>query len=292
MRYATFQQGRKTAAAVVEGDTLYHLAQAFFRTFKRPFAFRDLRAYLEADGPERLPEVDLSSLKSDRTVAVPLRSAILMAPILRPPKIICVGLNYRAHAAEQKIDPPACPLLFAKAANAVIGPDDAIEIPTGISDCVDPEVELGVVIAKPGSRIPRTEAWSYVFGFTVFNDVTARDIQKSDRQWFRGKSFRTFAPMGPVLVTPDEVDVRNLEIHLAVNGVERQRGNTGDLIFDVPTLIEYASACFDLEAGDVLATGTPAGVGFARNPPIYLKSGDRVEATIQGIGALVNRVGP
>ncbi|MBI2901816.1 MAG: fumarylacetoacetate hydrolase family protein [Planctomycetes bacterium] len=290
MRYCTFQLGRRTAAGFVGGEFVYDLGQAFFRTFKRPFAFRDLLDFLEVDGPDRIGEIDFGGLKSDRTVCAPMHSVLLRAPLPRPPKIVCVGLNYRDHAREQDVEPPENPLLFAKAPNVVIGPEEAIEIPAGISECVDPEVELGVVIGRPGDRIAREDAWSHVFGFTVFNDVTARDVQKSDRQFFRGKSFRTFAPMGPWIVTPDELNVRSLALRLAVNGEQRQKGNTSDMIFDVPRLIEYASACFPLEAGDVIATGTPAGVGAHRDPPVYLKAGDVVEASIEGIGTLTNGV--
>lgn len=289
MRFCTFQEGRKTAAGLLRGETVFHIGQAFFRTFKRPFAFRDLREYLEAEAHERIGEVDFSALSTDRTVAHPMRSVILKAPIPRPPKIVCVGLNYLGHAKERKVEPPAEPLLFSKAANVVIGPDEAIEIPS-VSKCVDPEAELAVVIGRPGSRIHRNDAWSHVFGFTIFNDVTARDIQKSDKQWFRAKSFRTFGPMGPWVVTPDELDAKSLEVKLSVNGEVRQKASTSELIHDVARIVEYASAVFPLEAGDVLSTGTPAGVGAERTPPVFLRPGDVVEISIQGIGKLVNPV--
>lgn len=283
------QLGRRTAPALVHGEFLYDLSQAFFRTFKRPFAFRDLGDFLEAEGPSRMEELDLARLKSDPTVAMPAKRAVLRAPLLRPPKIVCVGLNYRGHAAEQKAEPPKEPLLFAKAANSVIGPEETIRIPAA-SKQVDPEVELAVVIGKAGGGIRRDDAWSHVFGFTILNDVSARDLQKSDKQWFRAKSFRTFAPMGPVVVAKEAIDVASLEIRLAVNGQERQKGSTSELIFNVPSLIEYASAAFDLEVGDVISTGTPAGVGVFRTPPVFLNPGDTVEATIQGIGTLRNPV--
>ena len=214
----------------------------------------------------------------------------LKAPLRRPPKIICVGLNYRAHAAEQKLEPPPAPMLFAKAPNIVIGPEDAIEIPLGLSEQIDYECELAVVIGTPGFRIPRTEAKKHVFGYTIMNDVTARDLQRGDKQWFRGKSCNTFAPMGPLVVTPDEIDPANAPVTLKVNGEVRQKSNTNDLIFDVPFLIEYISAVFPLEAGDVISTGTPGGVGMFMTPPRWLKKGDRVEASIEGIGTLANPV--
>ncbi len=291
MRYCTFQLGRKTCAGIVLGDHVFNLAQACFRTFRRPFVFRDLGEFLAQGAQERIGEIDFPSLKSDRTVATPLRSVILRAPVLRPPKIVCVGLNYLGHARERKVEPPKEPLLFPKAPTAVIGPDETIEIPKGISEKVDPEVELAVVIGRPAFRLRREEAWSAVFGFTILNDVTARDVQRSDGQWFRGKSFRTFAPLGPHLVTVEEVKVGGAEIKLSVNGEVRQIASTSELIFDVPRLLEYASDCFPLEAGDVLSTGTPAGVGAERNPPVFLRPGDVVEAAVAGIGVLRNPVG-
>ena len=212
----------------------------------------------------------------------------LRAPLRRPPKIICVGLNYKAHAAEQKLEAPPAPMLFMKASNIVIGPGDPIEIPYGISEQIDYEVELGVVIGTPGSRIPRTHAMDHVFGYTVVNDVTARDIQRGDKQWFRGKSLNTFCPMGPYVVTKDEINHANTALSLKVNGEARQKSNTSDLIFNVPFLIEYISACFPLETGDVISTGTPGGVGMFMNPPRWLKKDDRIEATIEGIGTLTN----
>ncbi len=290
MRYCTFQHGNRTAAGLIHGQAVLDLGQAFFRQFKRPFKFRDLGEFLAADGPARMPELDLEALHQDRTVALPSPEAKLKAPILRPPKIVCVGLNYRAHAAEQKLEPPLAPMLFCKASNIVIGPEDAIEIPYGISEHVDYECEFAAVIGTPGFRIPRTRALEHVFGYTIVNDVTARDVQRGDKQWFRGKSMNTFCPMGPVVVTRDEIDPANAAVSLAVNGETRQKSSTSDLVFDVPFLIEYVSACFPLEAGDVLSTGTPGGVGMFMTPPRWLRKGDRVEATIAGIGTLRNIV--
>ncbi len=290
MRFVTYQHGHKTSAGIVRGEFVYDLAQAYFRQFRRPFKWPDLRAYLESGSFEKINEVEFNSMRGDRLVCIPLREIRYRAPIPRPPKIVCVGLNYRDHAAEQKKEAPAAPLLFAKAPTSVIGDGDDIEIPRGISDKVDHEVELGVVIGASGFRISRADALKHVFGYTVFNDVTARDIQQADKQWFRGKSFATFAPMGPSIVTPDELDAKALQLELTVNGVARQKGTTVDMVFDVPTLIEYMSACFPLETADVIATGTPAGVGVFRNPPVFLKPGDEVKARIQGIGALTNVV--
>jgi 2-keto-4-pentenoate hydratase/2-oxohepta-3-ene-1,7-dioic acid hydratase in catechol pathway len=290
MKYGTFQLGNRIGACLIHGRFVIDLGQAFFRQFKRPAKFRDLGEFLEEGAQERVKELELDKLTRERTVAIPVHEVRLKAPLRRPPKIICVGLNYRAHAAEQKLEPPPAPMLFAKAPNIVIGPEDAIEIPYGLSEQIDYECELGVVIGTPGFRIPRTEAKNHILGYTIVNDVTARDLQRGDKQWFRGKSCNTFAPMGPVVVTPEEFDAANAPVSLKVNGEVRQKSNTNDLIFDVPFLIEYISAAFPLEAGDVISTGTPSGVGMFMTPPRWLRKGDKVEATIEGIGTLVNPV--
>jgi len=290
MKYGTFQLGNRVGACLIHGKFAIDLGQAFFRQFKRPAKFQDLGKFLEEGGIEKVGDLELDKLVRERTVGIPLHEVKLKAPLRRPPKIICVGLNYRAHATEQKLEPPLAPMLFAKAPNIVIGPEDAIEIPLGLSEQIDYECELAVVIGTPGFRIPRTEAKKHIFGYTIMNDVTARDLQRGDKQWFRGKSCNTFAPMGPVVVTPDEIDPANAPVLLKVNGEVRQKSNTNDLIFNVPFLIEYISAAFPLEAGDVISTGTPSGVGMFMTPPRWLKKGDRVEATIEGIGTLANPV--
>ena len=290
MKYGTFQLGNRVGACLIHGKFAIDLGQAFFRQFKRPAKFEDLGAFIADGALEKVGELELDKLVRERTVGIPIHEVRLRAPIKRPPKLICVGLNYRAHAAEQKLEPPLAPMLFAKAPNIVIGPDDVIEIPYGLSEQIDYECELGVVIGTPGFRIPRTEAKKHIFGYTIVNYVTARDLQRGDKQWFRGKSCNTFAPMGPWVVTPEELDAANAPVSLKVNGEVRQKSNTNDLIFDVPFLIEFISAAFPLEAGDVISTGTPSGVGMFMTPPRWLCKGDRVEATIEGIGTLVNTV--
>jgi 2-keto-4-pentenoate hydratase/2-oxohepta-3-ene-1,7-dioic acid hydratase in catechol pathway len=291
LRFCTFQHGNRVGAGLLQGKFVLDLGRAFFVSFKRPFRFGDLREFLEADGPERLKDVDLAALALDRSVALPQHEVRFKAPIRRPPKIVCVGLNYRAHAAEQNLEPPKAPMLFAKAPNIVIGPGEEIRIPTGISEQIDYECELAAVIGRPGARVPRAKALEHVFGYTILNDVTARDVQRGDKQWFRGKSFDTFCPMGPVLVTPDELDASRAAVSCTVNGEPRQKSSTSDLIFDVPFLVEYVSAVFPLEAGDVISTGTPSGVGMFMTPPRWLRRGDRVDASIEGIGTLSNSVG-
>jgi 2-keto-4-pentenoate hydratase/2-oxohepta-3-ene-1,7-dioic acid hydratase in catechol pathway len=290
MRYCTFQHGNRAAAGLLSGGSVFDLGHCFFKTFKRPFKFRDLLDFLQAGGPARLKDLDLGALRQDREACLPLRDVRLRAPIPRPPKIVCVGLNYRAHAAEQNLEPPKAPMLFAKAPNIVIGPDDEIRIPYGLSEQIDYECELAAVIGEPGFQIPRARAADHVLGYTILNDVTARDLQRGDKQWFRGKSLDTFAPMGPVVVTADEFNPADAAVSLKVNGEVRQNSRTSDLIFDVPFLVEYVSACFPLEAGDVLSTGTPSGVGMFMTPPRWLRKGDRVEATIEGLGTLSNTV--
>jgi|Deesub1362A_J573_1020465.scaffolds.fasta_scaffold00079_110 2-keto-4-pentenoate hydratase/2-oxohepta-3-ene-1,7-dioic acid hydratase in catechol pathway len=206
-------------------------------------------------------------------------SNVKFLPPVEPTKIVCVGLNYRDHAEEFGMELPDEPVLFLKPPSAVIGDGEAIELP----DCgrVDYEGELAVVIAKKCRSVSRSEALSYVLGFTCFNDVTARDLQRKDRQWTRSKSFDTFAPIGPYVACID--DASNLKIETRVNGAIKQSSNTSNLIFDVPRLIEFISGIMTLREGDVIATGTPSGVG-------PLSKGDVVEVEIEGIGVLRNRV--
>jgi acylpyruvate hydrolase len=288
MKYGTFQLGNRVGACLIHEKFVVDLGQAFFKQFKRPAKFADLGDFLEQDGLEKVPQLELDRLCRERTVGIPYHEVKMRAPVRRPPKIVCVGLNYKAHAAEQKLETPPAPMLFSKASNIVIGPGDEIEIPYGISEQIDYEVEFAVVIGTPGFKIPRAKALDHVFGYTIVNDVTARDVQRGDKQWFRGKSLNTFCPMGPYVETKDSLDHANAALSLKVNGENRQKSNTSDLIFNVPFLIEYISACFPLESGDIISTGTPGGVGMFMNPPRWLKTGDRIEATIDGIGTLTN----
>jgi 2-keto-4-pentenoate hydratase/2-oxohepta-3-ene-1,7-dioic acid hydratase in catechol pathway len=214
----------------------------------------------------------------------------LSAPIPRPPKIICIGLNYRDHAEETGMAIPSVPTVFAKFPTAVIGHGHPIVLPKN-SEKPDYEAELAVVIGKGGRHIPESNWREHVFGYTNLNDVSARDFQMATSQWMIGKTFDTFAPMGPAIVTADEIeDPHQLAISLSIGGEILQDSNTSNLIFRIPQLIAYLSSVFTLEPGDIIATGTPAGVGFARKPPRYLKPGDEVTVRIQGIGDLVNPV--
>lgn len=217
----------------------------------------------------------------------------IACPIHRPSKIICLGINYAEHSQEGGFEKPETPLIFCKSPNALNGPYDPIFLPIS-SGQVDWEVELAIVIGKEGKRITKKDAPEYIAGFTILNDVSGREAQFSDSQWFRGKSFDTFAPVGPFLVTLDEIgemsDVHNLNLTSIVDGKVMQEGNTRDMVFDIPTLIENISEDMTLLPGDIIATGTPAGVGIFRDPPVVLKPGNVVECRIEKIGSIINTV--
>lgn len=213
-----------------------------------------------------------------------------LAPVPRTAKIICIGLNYRDHAAESGLPIPDVPTVFAKFPTALTGHKCPIVIPKN-STKPDYEAEFAVVIGKRGRHIPEESWLEYVFGYTILNDVSARDFQMATSQWTIGKTFDTFAPVGPALVTADEIpDPHNLRISLELSGDLMQDSNTSNLIFKLPRLIAYLSSVFTLEPGDIIATGTPAGVGFARKPPRWLVPGDEVITRIEGIGELRNPV--
>jgi 2-keto-4-pentenoate hydratase/2-oxohepta-3-ene-1,7-dioic acid hydratase in catechol pathway len=212
------------------------------------------------------------------------------APVPRPGKVICVGLNYRDHAAESNMPIPERPVLFSKFATCVIGPGEPVVIPA-TSKQVDYEAELAVVIGRRAKNVTAAEAYEHVLGYTAFNDVSARDFQFADGQWQRGKSCDTFAPMGQTIVTTDEIpDPQRLSIKLVLNGQTMQDSNTNQLIFGVPQLIEFITESITLEPGDVIATGTPSGVGFARKPPVFLGPGDVMQVQIEIIGDLGNPI--
>jgi 2-keto-4-pentenoate hydratase/2-oxohepta-3-ene-1,7-dioic acid hydratase in catechol pathway len=223
--------------------------------------------------------------------AVLARSAVtLHAPVPRPGKILCIGLNYRDHAAEQNVELPKRPLLFSKFATCVQAPGAPIRIPRG-STQTDYEAELAVVIGRRAARVSEVTAMRHVFGYCNFHDVSARDFQFADGQWQRGKSCDTFAPFGEFVATTDEVrDPHALRIRLRLNGQTMQDSSTSQLVFTIPQLIASISENITLEPGDVIATGTPPGVGFARKPPVFMKPGDVCEVEIDGLGVLRNPV--
>jgi acylpyruvate hydrolase len=215
----------------------------------------------------------------------------LDAPIQTPSKIVAVGLNYMDHCREQKVQPPKAPLLFAKFPSSIIGPGKLIRWDPKLTGQVDFEAELAVIIGRRAKRVERDSAMEFVFGYTALNDVSARDLQFSDRQWVRAKSFDSFCPIGPHLVTKDEIpEPSRLRITCRVNGITYQNSTTAEMIFAVPELIEYISQAITLEPGDIIATGTPDGVGMFRSPQVFLKDGDTVEVEIEKIGTLQNKV--
>ncbi|MBL8154026.1 MAG: fumarylacetoacetate hydrolase family protein [Anaerolineae bacterium] len=224
------------------------------------------------------------------SASLPLSEVKLRAPIPRPGKIICIGLNYRDHAAETGQPIPQYPVVFSKYANTVIAAGDPIMLPR-VSDQVDYEAELGFVIGKTARHVPAAQGLDYVAGYLPINDVSARDYQSRVSQWTMGKTFDTFAPMGPALVTSDEVpDAGNLQISLSINGETLQNSNTNELIFGIAQLVEALSEVMTLEPGDLISTGTPPGVGVARNPKRFLRPGDQVSVTIESLGTLSNPV--
>jgi 2-keto-4-pentenoate hydratase/2-oxohepta-3-ene-1,7-dioic acid hydratase (catechol pathway) len=245
-------------------------------------------SYEQLANPAFLHRVE-AAIEGSAAEAIALDALQLLAPVPRPGKIICVGLNYHDHAEETGEEPPEQPLLFGKAPTAVINPGDAIVHPDAVEQ-VDYEVELGVVIGRTARDVSAADARSYVAGYTAINDVSARDAQFSDGQFYRGKSYDTFAPMGPTLVPDTYLDPAALDVACRVNGETKQASNTAEFIFGVEAVIEYISGFTTLEPGDVISTGTPGGVGIFREPPELLQPGDTVDVEIEGIGTLTNPV--
>lgn len=269
MRLATIQTDQGSRAAVVREDGVVVLP-----------AYRDVGELLRA-GAAGTDAAHEAAASGD---AQPLHEDRLLRPVLEPGAIVCVGLNYRTHILEMGRELPERPTLFSKLPRALTDPYADIALPAA-SDRVDYEAELAVVIGTGGRDIPLERAWEHVGGLTVLNDVTMRDFQRRTIQWFAGKTFQASTPMGPWIVTPDELgDIGGLELSLAVNGDERQRARLDDLVFDVPTLVSDLSTIVELEPGDVIATGTPGGVGEASKR--FLRAGDRVEVSIDGIGSI------
>lgn len=239
-------------------------------------------AFFAEDGLNRLADVIRELGAELPEVPAGIR---LGAPIARPSKIVCIGLNYIDHAKETNATPPAEPVIFMKSTTALIGPNDNVTIPRG-SEKTDWEVELAIVIGKKASYVEETEALDYVAGYVLHNDISERAYQlERSGTWDKGKGCDTFAPIGPWLVTKDEIsDVHNLRLWLTVNGQKMQDGNTSNLIFKIPHLIAYTSQFMTLLPGDIISTGTPAGVGLGMNPQVYLKPGDVMELGIDGLG--------
>ncbi len=280
MKLATFTHEGMTRIGVVKGDEIVDLAAA------APDLPRDMVGLLEL-GPEALTAAHAALARGPR---VPLAEARLEAPIARPPKFLAVGLNYADHVAESGLEPPKHPTIFNKQSTCVTGPSDPIHVPRA-SHVVDYEGELGFVIGRRCRHVARDDASDVIAGYLVVNDVTVRDWQLRTPTWTMGKSFDTHGPIGPWIVTSDELrDPHQLRLRTWVNGELRQESNTKQLIFDCFALVEHFSTAFTLEPGDIVATGTPSGVGIVRKPPQLLRDGDVVRIEIEGIGTIENPV--
>lgn len=292
MKFATITHDGRTKAALVGPDakSVWPLEDMLGRPVPNLAA---IIAELDAIKPRLKPA----------GAGLPLASVKVEAPIPRPARnVMCVGKNYHEHAREftkSGFDSsassvadaiPTAPIIFTKVPESVVANGADIRYPAGVSDSLDYEAELGLVIGRGGRGISKADAYSHICGYTIINDVTARDLQGKHKQWFLAKSLDTFCPMGPWLVTADEVDPANLGVKCWVNDELRQNANTRNLIFDIPTLIATISAGITLLPGDVIATGTPAGVGIGFTPPKFLKRGDRVTIEIEGLGRLSNSV--
>lgn len=284
MRFATIQTPAGARAAALVNNVYVDLHAT------DPSLPASLRGLLEA-GPSALSAAGKAAAHAS-AVRYETEKVKLLPPIPDPKKIVCIGLNYRDHAAESGTPIPKDPVLFSKYATALIGHGESIVLPP-VSNEVDYEAELVFVIGKRGRNVPRDQAMAHVAGYTVGHDVSARDwqLKKDGKQWMVGKTFDTFAPTGPALVTTDELpDPHALPIRLRLNGQVMQESNTKQMIFSVSDLIAYLSLVFTLEPGDLVFTGTPPGVGMARKPPVFLKPGDVAEVEIEGIGMLRNPV--
>ena len=276
MHFVTFQRkaGGSQAGVLADGQ-VYDLGAA---------GYASILTLIEA-GPAGLAAARSAVAAGD---GVPVDQVRLLAPIPRPPRIFCIGLNYADHAKESQMKVQAVPTVFMKLASSVVGPDADVILPKN-STQPDYEAELAVVIGKPGFRIAAADWEQYVFGYTIVNDVSARDVQLATSQWTLGKSFPTFTPMGPAVVSKDEIpDPHALDIRLAIDGKVMQNANTRDLIFRIPQLIEYVSSITPLEAGDLISTGTPEGVGLGRTPQRWLRPDEEMVIFIEKIGDLRN----
>ncbi len=283
MRFVTFEvDGQAKPGVISDVDAVLDLST---------IGFSSLLQFIES-GSDALERAAAFAEQSPAAAKHKLSKVKLRAPIPRPRKLICVGLNYRDHAAETGAQIPTVPTIFNKFATAVIGPGDNIVLPR-VSKAPDYEAEFAFVIGRGGRHISGEEWRDHVFGYTIVNDVTGRDYQRATSQWLMGKTFDTFAPMGPWIVSADEIpDPHELDIQMEINGEVLQNSNTRELIFKIPDLIAFLSSVFTLEPGDVVSTGTPAGVGFVRKPPRFLNPGDQVVVKIPAIGELRNPVVP
>jgi 2-keto-4-pentenoate hydratase/2-oxohepta-3-ene-1,7-dioic acid hydratase in catechol pathway len=275
MKLVTFVEGDQAArpGLVVDGGIVDLSAEGF----EDAISFIAAASSVQADVAKNKPTISLDKVK-------------LTAPVPNPPRIFGIGVNYAEHAAESKTETQKVPTVFIVLSSAVVGPGDNVILPKATS-MPDYEAELAVVIGTPGYQIPASKAMDHVYGYTIMNDVSARDVQRATTQWSLGKSFPTFAPMGPWVVSKDEIaDPHALQISLTIGGEKLQNSNTHLLIFKIPALIEYLSGIVPLQVGDVISTGTPAGVGMGRTPPRWLKPGEEMVIEIESIGELRNKL--
>jgi len=279
MRLGTFSHHNHQHAGLFTKDRVVSLKGAGF----------DNTIQVIAGGDEAAAKIDAFLATAPASAILPLKDVTLCAPIPRPGKILCVGLNYRDHAQEAKMELPSVPTIFAKYANTALGSGGEIVLPKG-SQKPDYEAEFAFVIGRGGRYIKAADWSKHVFGYMNLNDVSARDYQLATSQWTMGKNFDTFAPMGPWITSADEIaDPHNLRITLTLNGEKLQDSNTSELIFKIPELVEFLSSVMTLEPGDVVTTGTPAGVGFGHRPPKWLTPGAEVVVEVEGLGQLRNR---
>jgi acylpyruvate hydrolase len=301
VKIINYRLGDAVRAGCIVEDQVIDLHQAYLARLKAkgyPRAEQLAAALVPTNTIELLEGGKKSLEEAQKAVEFALENGMTMdrtkvkieAPVLKPNKIICVGHNYREHILEMKRELPEYPVIFAKFNNTIIGPEDDIPLPP-ITEQLDYEAEFAFVIGKRARNVSQTDALDYVAGYTIVNDITARDLQRRTLQWLQGKTLDGSAPMGPWLVTKDEIpDPHSLEIVLTVNGEERQRSNTKNLVFNVHYLVEFLSHIMTLEPGDVVCTGTPGGVGVARNPQVFLQDGDVVRIEVEKIGVLENRI--
>jgi 2-keto-4-pentenoate hydratase/2-oxohepta-3-ene-1,7-dioic acid hydratase in catechol pathway len=296
MKYATFSLPSDVVPrlGVVRDDRIVDTAMLPLGTWRAPTTLLDLIQ----QGPEAWQRMSQLVNQVGSTTGHPINGVRWHAPIPRPSKnVFCLGRNYVAHAEEaarargQEVKIPSIPVILTKAPTSVAGPFDDIPVDRSVTQQVDWEVELGAVIGKTGRNISKANALQHVFGYTVINDVSARDLQQQHMQWFKGKSLDGFCPMGPYVVTADEFgDPQSKQLQLRVNGVTKQDASTSKMIFPVDVIIEWLSKGLTLEAGDIIATGTPEGVGMGRTPQEFLVDGDVLETEVEGIGTLRNRI--
>ena len=301
MRLVSYEENGRPRFGAIVGKTVLDLARAseayvasdasIARIPARIEQFFEDCEALSASARKVIARFEAETTRNE-AISKPLSAVKLLPPIPRPPKIVCVARNYAEHAKEAGLEISPIPIMFARFARTLVADGDPVLVPS-VSDQLDWEGELAVIIGKDtkGKRITKADAMDYVFGYSIFNDVTVRDYQFRITQYTAGKNFRTSGPFGPVIVTADEIaDPHNLDIRTTLNGKVEQSANTSTMIYDIPTILENIAEFIDLEPGDVIPTGTPAGVGFKRKPPVFLKEGDTIAVEVSGIGVLSNPV--